>query len=83
MASSAQQWHRPDRRHFIGGSDVMSQPSSGCGGPPAPKGNGATLILRRWIAAILPRPIRCSRLSLHDSRRLPDESSPAKVLADG
>ena len=22
MASSAQQWHRPDRRHFIGGSDA-------------------------------------------------------------
>ena len=22
MASPAQQWHRPDRRHFIGGSDA-------------------------------------------------------------
>ncbi len=23
MAPAAQQWHRPDRRHFIGGSDAM------------------------------------------------------------
>jgi hypothetical protein len=48
MGSSAQQWHRADRRHFIGGSDAasswatMNRPSSGSGGRSAARSSRKT-----------------------------------------
>ena len=71
------------RRVFLGvGRDVQQRLLAVRQNAPR-RQHRVNLILQQWIAAILPRPSRRPRLSSHDSRRLSDEPSPAKVLADG